>query len=306
MKSLKQQLRRFRNTIIVLLVVIAILLFSVLNSGTNQQKTLPDQVIAKVEKQDVLRLVSTEGKLKGIDERSVYFPAQSKVFEIKVGYDRVSKDQALAEVKSTNGIRETKTTIYAPISGIITTINYKVDDEIVNPGTPAFIIVNDSAYEVEVGVNENDITDVVNGQKARMVFPALSLDDTYIGDVKQVATTPLVNTVGGVSYRVLIKPNNLPAKFKLGMSVDVEVITAEANDVLAIPESFLIEDGEKFTVKKIVWKNDAKTEYDFIETEVSIGLRSEEYVEIKSGLNANEEIVEPSFTRERRASFFGS
>ena len=79
----------------------------------------------------------------------------------------------------------------------------------------------------------------------------------------------------------------------------------KSETVLSVPESFLVETNGKIYLKFLTWDTADKTTYTVAEKEVQIGLRTDEYVEIKSGANENDEIVEPNFVP-KKLSLFGN
>jgi multidrug efflux pump subunit AcrA (membrane-fusion protein) len=302
MKSFGRTIRRWRGWLIFLLIVVLVGFFALNNRGATA-KPLSDQATTTVQKHDVVRNVSVEGQLSPQDKRDVYFPTQSKVKELNFGTGMlVNKDDVLAEIAVSTGSREVRSEIKAPISGLITQTNYKVDDQVTT--LPGFVIQNLDQLFVEVQVNENDIIDIVAGQKVKITLPALSLEQTYPGEVVNVYPAPS-DAGGAIAYPVRVKLSKIPAGVRVGMSADLEIITAQAANALSIPDSYIIEKNDKYFVKTITWLNVDHTEYEVAEQEVLLGLRSDEYTEIKSGLTEGQELVQPNFVTQRQFSFFG-
>ncbi|MFQ5492768.1 MAG: efflux RND transporter periplasmic adaptor subunit [Candidatus Dojkabacteria bacterium] len=300
MSRLKERIKQFRLIIGLLIVVIVVLVFLMFNMR-DQGSTLPSEAIEKVSIRDVERVVSVDGKLRGIEESEVVFPSQSRVVSVNVEVgDRVKVDQVLAEVEVNGAFSTSEEKIKAPIAGLVTEVN--VDEDTFSPlGTFGVRIVDDSRYVVEVSVNENDIVDVKRKQTTTLVFPALSFKDEYDGKVIYVAPDAEPST-SAVNYIVRVKPDTVPKKVRLGMSVDIEILTAKVQDVIAVPESSVIERDDKNFVKVLTYDNEERTEFTITEVEVTTGLETDRFIEIESGLSEGDEIVEPSFTATR--SFF--
>ncbi len=305
MASLKHQLSRFK-TIIIILVIVVILLVIILVRRSNTPILDPSLNIETVQVRNVQNVVTAEGNLHANDERFVYLPSLSKVTSIKVSVnDKVSKDDVLAEVESTNQLGSTTTTeIKSPIKGTVVQIGYKEND-IANASSVGFEIADLSSYKVIVYINETDIPNIKNKQSAKINFPAISLDDLYDAKITFVSPSP-IDSSGVVNYEVDLSPSKLPSGIKLGMSVDVDITTAEVDNVLAIPETYLIEKDNKNYVKLLTWTNDQKTQYDISEVEITVGLKTNEYVEVKSGLKQGDEIVEPSYVAKSGLGIFGN
>lgn len=299
MSTLRQQISRFKLIILLLLVVIVALGLLFANER-NKNTGLPDIATIKVEKRDVIQTVTANGNIAGIDTREVFVP-QSQVLELRVNEgDRVTQNQ----IVYLNKLNGKNFEVWAPINGIISDIKYKANDNVLSPAIAAFKVTDNSEYRINLEINENDVLNLAAGQKAALTFPAISLDKTYAGEVTYVSTTPLA-TGSTVNYKTTVKPTELPKEVRLGMSVDVEITTAQVDNVLAIPENYLIEKDNSYFAKllKKTTSNNAET-YETIEIKVEIGLRTDTYVEIKSGLKEGDEIVSPSFTVERKFGFF--
>lgn len=304
MSSLRTQLKRFKIIFFILIVIILVLAFLFLRE--RRSGNLSGELnIETVQARDVERIVSEEGVLRGVDERDVYLPSASKITEIRVDLgQKVDKDAVLAVIESVSGTRVASVEIKAPIAGKVAQLNYQVDD-LALASLPAFKIVDDSSYRVDLSVNESDIIYVEVGQETLLTFPAISLDDSYDGSVESVALLP-VEDGSIVNYKVVVVPNDLPSTIKLGMSVDVEIITARVEDVLAIPETYLVEKDDKYFVKVLTWNDANKTAYTVTEEEVTVGLVTDEYAELKAGVKAGTEILEPTFQTNSGFDFFNS
>ncbi len=299
MSTLRHQVSRFRLIILALIIIIVGLVVFI---AQRQGKTaaLPDLATQTVQIRNVQKIITSDGKLAGIDTRTVYLPAGTTVQEVKshVG-DSVLAGQIIYVVQ----VGKVKTEVKSPIAGNVTELNYQVNDQVVNPSLVAATIVNSSSYKIKLAINETDALNIAAGQKAALTFTAIDLDKTYAAVVDSVGITPITGTTG-VNYEVVIKPQELPATLKLGLSVEVAITTAQADNVLAIPDSYLIEKDKKFYLKVISWKDAEHTDYDATEQEVTVGLQTDEYVEIKTGVKEGDEILDPSFTVQRKFGFF--
>lgn len=299
MASVRKQIQRFKVLILFLLLVIVILL-GIIWSRQNRVNRPADVSIFRVISQDVERIVTTEGKLSGVDERSVNSPVAGQIVERRVDNGvKVTQDQVILVVQQNNRNFEVK----SPIAGVVADLNLKVKDLVTNVAQPVFRVINTDEYRVPVIINEAEITEVAVSQKARINFPALDLDLEYDAEVSSLELTPVVGS-NSVSYAALIKPIALPEEVRVGMSVDVKITTAKVENVLAVPDNFLIERDDKFYVKVINWKNEEKTDYETSEAEVTLGLRTNEYAEVKSGVKADQELLDPAVTVQRRFSLF--
>ncbi|GHB79842.1 efflux RND transporter periplasmic adaptor subunit [Persicitalea jodogahamensis] len=154
-----------------------------------------------------------------------------------------------------------KTTIFAPVSGIISLLNVEVGERVVGTsqmaGTELMRIANLNNMEVQVNVNENDIVRVTVGDTADIDVDAYSgTGRKFRGVVTEIANTASGLTGAGASavsadavteFEVKVKILNesfedLMAKrgkrsypFKPGMTASVDIITDRKSNVLSVP-----------------------------------------------------------------------
>ncbi|MGL4490410.1 MAG: efflux RND transporter periplasmic adaptor subunit [Rhizobiaceae bacterium] len=131
-----------------------------------------------------------------------------------------------------------KSTIYAPIDGIILT-------RAVDPGQTVaaslsapvlFVIAEDlGRMKLEAAIDEADIGMVAKGQKARFKVDAYS-DKSFDATITQLAFASQT-TDNVVSYEAELGVENADLLLRPGMTANVEVIVREANGVLAIPNA---------------------------------------------------------------------
>lgn len=203
-----------------------------------------------------------------------------------------------------------KTTIYAPMDGIISLLNVKKGEKVVGTlqmsGTEMMRIANFDNMEVRVDVSEGEITKVKLGDTANIEVDAY-LDRKFIGVVTQVANTSKgassalvsadqsTNFVVKIrilksSYEDLLKEN--PKPFLPGMSATVDVKTKTKDGVLSIPIQAVttkdsVYNGSNHT-KEIVFirqNNKAKV------LEVKTGIQDDSYIEITEGLKGTETVI---------------
>lgn len=154
-----------------------------------------------------------------------------------------------------------KTTIFAPVSGIISLLKVEVGERVVGTtqmaGTEMMRIANMDNMEVRVNVNENDIVRVALGDTVEIEVDAyLSTGKKFMGIVREIANTAngLINTtttttsldavtefevrirILNESYAaVLNNRGNTRYPFKPGMTASVEIITEKKSRALSVP-----------------------------------------------------------------------
>lgn len=175
--------------------------------------------------------------------------------------------------------------LFAPFNGTILKMPFKIGEFFLGPQTTDTIEIGDlSSFIIETEVNELDILAIAPDQKAIVEFEA-NPGTEYEGKVVRINPAPVYDDTGVVNYKVEI---SLPAEMERvyhGLSVNIEIITEEKQDILQVPFAALKrkEDGQYVEVKNA----DGTT----TERKVETGIQSITNVEIVSGLKEGEIIV---------------
>ncbi len=202
-------------------------------------------------------------------------PNQVAAQEANVERARVAVEQARRALE--------KTVLRAPISGVVTAVNVDVG-QFAPAAQPAFTIVQVRPLHTTVQVDELDVAQVRVGQIARITVDALP-DREFTGVVTYIAPTPTVQS-GVVTYETKVELQDDDPALRPGMSVSVEIITAQAEDVIVIPNRVMRVNREtgEFFVDKLV---DGVPQ----RVKVEVGLRNDQFSEIVSGLEEGDVIV---------------
>ncbi len=146
---------------------------------------------------------------------------------------------------------------------------------------------NMSNLEIVAGFAEADATKINTGQDATVTLSALT--GTSI-PAKVTAVSPVSTVVSNVvTYAVTVGLTDPPSDVKPGMTANVSVVVASANNVLELPTSAITSAGRLSTVT--VLKNGKQTTQT-----VTTGLAGDTETQIASGLSAGDVVVEPSVT----------
>jgi HlyD family secretion protein len=145
------------------------------------------------------------------------------------------------------------------------------------------------ATKLDVSIDELDISKVSVGQSVSIAMDAIT-DKTYEGEVaaiSQVGTT----SNGVTTYPVTVNVKD-DGGLKIGMSATATITIEKHTGVLLLPISAL----QTSQGKQYVWKYTGKLPEDSSEdpgtrTEVQVGLSSDDYVEVTSGLTADDQVV---------------
>ncbi|MCK4244088.1 MAG: efflux RND transporter periplasmic adaptor subunit, partial [Candidatus Omnitrophica bacterium] len=214
--------------------------------------------------------------------------AQKEVDDLRTSY-QVSQLNYKVAKSNLESIEEDlkKTEIYSPISGVIISADKEEGEAISGTNSAAqattiMTVADLSQMVVEVSINEVDIGKLKLGQRARIVLDAFP-EQRFKGKVISVAPSSEI-TEGIVTYLVKVKVDKPKSFLKPGMSAEAEISTAKREDVLLVPQSALREkDGKSYL--------QVKRGKGFNPVEVKVGLITEEFAEITTGVKEGEEIL---------------
>jgi HlyD family secretion protein len=185
---------------------------------------------------------------------------------------------ALVEAQLANvELQLSRTEVKAPFAGEISARNAVIGAVASAAGAPMFSIIRDGALELRAEVTEADMLRIKVGQKANLRL--VGLPDPLTGTVRLIEPTIDATTRLGKARIMVDQPDLL----RSGMFAEAEIIVA-ARDTLAVPVTAIGTDGSTSTVMRVV--------NGVIErVPVTLGIRDSGWVEIVSGLAAQDQVV---------------
>ena len=190
----------------------------------------------------------------------------------------------------------TKTVIYSPIDGIVSSLSVEKGERVVGTsqmaGTEMLRIADFDMMEVLVDVNENDIIRITKGDTADIEVDAYP-GRTFKGVVTQIAnsaknlgsTTAALTDVTNFEVKVRILRESYadlltsdPIPFRPGMSASVEIETERKDGVTKIPLQAVTHDGCVFVLDR--------QSSTVRKAAVTTGIQDIENIEVISGLGA--------------------
>lgn len=296
--------------------------FRVQELNMNRQKNLFDQkAISQAEFDNAVSQFETAKAEVVAAKESIH------AAEFSIASAQASQNEAADNLK--------RTTITSPMTGTVTALTKEIGETVLgNNMMSGEVIMRISALnsmEVNVEVNESDIVRVGLGDTALVEVDAYK-DKKFKGLVTEIGNTALnalnnasmsMDQVTNFSVKVRIlresyldladgKPESF-SPFRPGMSADVEIQTARADNVLTIPIKAVTsredttsmtlveriaskaEDGEEAEATKrkpftcVFVYNEANGTADL--RVVKTGIQDDQYIHIAEGLNAGEQII---------------
>jgi HlyD family secretion protein len=208
-----------------------------------------------------------------------------------------------------------KTTVRAPIDGVVTTLRVKAGEVTVigtmnNPGTQLLTISDMATVEAVLMVDETDTPTVQLGQKALLTIDAYP-GRTFEAVVTEVGNSPirkddpdlqgLTTTSDAINFKVRAKVLAPPPTIRPGFSVTADILTGSKPRVVAIPlAAVIVRDsprGEKTAAGKLKTEDGVYTlrEGKAVFVPVRTGLAGELMVEVTSGVQPGDEIITGPF-----------
>jgi HlyD family secretion protein len=210
-----------------------------------------------------------------------------------------------------------KTTVTAPLDGIVTTLPIKEGEVTVigtmnNAGTQLLTISDMSTVEAVMMVDETSVPQVKLGQKASLSIDAYP-NVKFQGTVTEVGSSPILKTdpdlltlvqnSEAINFKVKIRLDNPPDTIRPGFSVTAEIVTGRRDGATAIPLQALVtrdvqEKGKTPTPgsrppteEGVYVVKDGKLAFQKVET----GIAGDLMIEAKSGPAVGAEIVTGPF-----------
>ena len=143
-----------------------------------------------------------------------------------------------------NQVRDqlTKTTVYAPIDGKVSSLNTEIGERVAGTGSYGGVevmrVANLENMEVRVNINENDIVNVKVGDTAKVsidAYPARKFSAVVkeIGSAAKVTGMNTQDEVTNFLVKIRILEKDVP--LRPGMSANADVETKTVENVVAVP-----------------------------------------------------------------------
>lgn len=176
--------------------------------------------------------------------------------------------------------------ILSTVEGIVTESNYKKSDYI-TLGTKLFEIADISEYILKTEVLASDMAEIYLGSD--VIIEDADLGIKTNGKVSFIAPKAFskISDLGIEQKRVKIdiKPDENISNFKMNYELDIKIIIADKENIIAIPNNAIFTDNEKTYVFKI--QNNAA-----VISEIKKGIEGEVFTEILEGVVIGDQIIQ--------------
>ncbi|PIQ09009.1 MAG: efflux transporter periplasmic adaptor subunit [Ignavibacteriales bacterium CG18_big_fil_WC_8_21_14_2_50_31_20] len=223
--------------------------------------------------QELITAVNYESALSGVSKGEMISNIKRKLELFDISNEDIDK------IISTKKINKYMT-LYAPFNGTVLSKNV-IEGEMIKAGAEIIKMADLSTLWLKADVYESDINKIGIGDKAEVTF-SYNPNKIYSGNISFIY--PTVNqTTRAVTVRIDLK--NINDELKPAMFGNVIIYGNKLSETLAIPETAVIRSGKKNTV--ILSLGEGK----FKPVEVKLGLYSDGFYQILTGLKQNDVIV---------------
>ncbi len=211
--------------------------------------------------------------------------------------DQVKQGEALLSEAKDDLI---KSTIYSPMTGIVSQLNKEEGERVIGSDLQGDIIMTIADLEkmqVEVQVDENDITQVSVNQKVEIEIDAFP-KEIFAGTITHIANTGIVSGAGTqdeiTNFEVEISVNDKIEGLRPGMSASVEIITKVKENIISVPIRAVAvrSSDEGGDPKEVLFVVNGEM---VNQVEVKTGINDDEFIEITQGVANGDEIVTGSY-----------
>lgn len=229
----------------------------------------------------------------GID-KSAPQDAEIKVLNAQITLDKqpiqleqsqLSLEQARFKLATAQRNLE-ETVLVAPMDGVVTALNVQAGAW--TAGNQAAVVLSDlTTLVVDIGLDESDVAHIALGQAALVTLDAFD-DVELTGTITAIA--PKANPQAGVVlYPVTITLDPTDVPIRAGMTADVEIVTDSAENVLIVPlKAIRSQNGQHFVQRKL--RAGESDPSGFIVTPVELGIMSDTYAEVRSGVEEGDAV----------------
>lgn len=214
-----------------------------------------------------------------------------------------------------------KTRLYSPLAGVVTKVNKEVGEIALGSMFQADVIMtlaDLSKMEVLAEIDENDVVLIDEGDTTDIEIDAIP-DTTFLGVVTEIAHTATTRGRGTqeelTNFEIKIAIIEKINKLRPGMSATVDIRTESRKGILHIPIQAVTvrqwddvykadekEDSAKQDSIKVEEKHDEMIEVVFVVeddiakiTAVKTGISNDTDIEVKTGLEEDQQIVTGSY-----------
>ncbi|MFA5895104.1 MAG: HlyD family efflux transporter periplasmic adaptor subunit [Candidatus Shapirobacteria bacterium] len=175
-------------------------------------------------------------------------------------------------------------TLVSPIEGVVVNIEQPIAGINVTPATATFTIINPKDIYFKSEIDQETVIRVKEGQSASIKLDSFS-DNALDSKISYIAFTPVPGQTSTVyEIRFTLPTTEQSPSYRMGMDGDVDITLSQNDNAMVVPNGAVYDNnGQKFVY--VVSGNELKTQ------NVSTGIENDDYIEIRSGLQTNDQVA---------------
>jgi len=172
----------------------------------------------------------------------------------------------------------------SPINGKVSQIDIKIG-EITGANSNAISVINTQNFDIEADIPETDIGKISILNPVEITYDAFSEDPIKMDVIASIDPAE-ISIEGVVYYKVTITLDEQDDKLRSGLTANINIISKQKENVIAIPQRAVIEKIEGEKIAKILKGSTVS------EIQIETGLRSTDgNIEILSGINEGDVVI---------------
>lgn len=258
------------------------------NSATTNYELNNERIVnAKLNLERTIKLYEEGAVSKSQLEQAELAASEKSLDAIKtqINQAEISYQQSLNQLRQAEISYEQaksglgNTLVKAPMSGVIASLNVK-EGQIVTNSQPAATIVDMDKVYIQINVVENLINKLKVGQEVEINIPA-AFDEFIPSTISYISLTPDTRSQ---LYPIKIYIENIGKGIRPGMNGEVRLNMDQVDSTIVIKSNAVLDKDDKKIVY-VVEENLA------VEKEVTVGLDTGDFIEIRTGIIAGEKII---------------
>jgi HlyD family secretion protein len=232
------------------------------------------------------------------EARSSLASAQSTLAELlqepsdaEIASQQASVDKAQLALEQTQADLD-NAVLVAPTAGIVLQVNIEPGERVLDDATEAALTIADtSVYLLKMEVDELDIGQVRQGQRASVTLDAFA-GQTFEGVVTDISPSPSSEGEDGiVTYEVTITLDiqGQSLGFLSGMTANATIETQALKDVLVVPGQAI--QTEQVDGQPVTYVEKLDEQGNLMRVEIETGLRSGSVREVIAGLEEGDQVI---------------
>lgn len=217
----------------------------------------------------------------------------TKLAEIEVAAATARLVQAQAALSIAQD-RVNKSQFYAPISGLLASVDIKAGETVIAGttnivGSTLMLIADPQSIIAELAIDESDIASIKLGQQASITAAAYP-DYPFSGKVVSIGSAAKVGlATQGLSFKVKVLLDGDDKTLFAGMSCRAEIVTAGSRDSVTVPIEAVQSELVSGNTRYFVWRVDQQNQVH--KNWIEPGLASDTKQAITSGLQLEDALV---------------